>query len=143
MGGCKLTEAGFGRKLKDLLEHEGLKNRRLVELLLVARRFRLPDGSGVLLGRDQTENATLKAAGDVGFVIAPTNCPGPTALMPAIRSEADLRLAFELVCSYAKCDRLDGDVALHLSEQDAPGKVRSIRIPRPYRREKFKEYQIC
>ena len=42
-GGCKLTEKGFGRRLKDLLDHEGLRERRLVELLNIARRFRLPD----------------------------------------------------------------------------------------------------
>ena len=79
-GGCKLTEEGFGRKLRDLMEHEGLDDRRLVELLLVARRFRLPDGTGVILGRDRNENAVLKAATAVGTVVAPVNVPGPTAL---------------------------------------------------------------
>lgn len=45
-GGCKLTEAAYGRKLKDLRDHEGLGSRRLVELLAVGRHFRLPDGTG-------------------------------------------------------------------------------------------------
>ena len=52
-GGCKLTEAGFCRKLRDLQGHEGLGDRRLVELLSVGRRFRLPGGTGVILGRDR------------------------------------------------------------------------------------------
>ena len=95
-GGCKLTEDGFGRKLKDLLDHEGLRNRRLVELLLIARRFRLPDGSGVILGRDMNDNAVLKGEGANGTIVAPVNCPGPTALMPAVKSEGDLNLAAEL-----------------------------------------------
>ena len=61
-GGCKLTEDAFGRKLRDLMEHEGLRDRTLIELLLVGRRFRLPDGSGVILGRDGKENAKLRAS---------------------------------------------------------------------------------
>lgn len=135
-GGCKLTEEGFGRKLKDLLDHEGLGNRRLVELLLIARRFRLPDGSGVILGRDRNDNAVLKEEGANGMVVAPVNCPGPTALVPEVKSEGDLGLAAELVCAYSKCDRLEGDVVLRVGE-------RTVAVPRPYDRTKFKEFQIC
>jgi hypothetical protein len=135
-GGCKLTEDGFGRKLRDLMEHEGLGDRHLVELLLVARRFRLPDGTGVLLGRDKTENDILKNAKDVGTVIAPVNCPGPTALIPRIMSDEDARLAAELVCAYSKCDRLEGDVMIRTGTASAP-------VPRPYDRTKFKGFQIC
>jgi len=134
-GGCKLTEDGFGRKLRDLMEHEGLRNRRLVELLLVARRFRLPDGTGVILGRDQGENAVLKGVG-FGTAIAPVNCPGPTALLPETKSDADLRLAAELVCAYSRCDRLEGDVVVKIGDASSP-------VPRPYDRTKFKEFQIC
>lgn len=140
-GGCKLTEAGFGRKLKDLLEHEGLRNRRLVELLSMARRFRLPGGTGVVLGRDRTENAVLKSSGDLGIVIAPVNVPGPAALIPELKSSDDLALALELVCAYSKYDRLAGDIRVGIVR----GGNRSVEqpVPRPYNRDKFKEYQIC
>ena len=135
-GGCKLTEDGFGRKLRDLMEHEGLKSRRLVEMLLIARRFRLPDGSGVLLGRDKNENAILKSAADIGTVVTPVNCPGPTAVITDVKSDADLRLTAELVCSYSKYDRLDGDIVIKVGDA-------SSLMPRPYDRTKFKEFQIC
>lgn len=135
-GGCKLTEDGFGRKLKDLLDHEGLRNRRLVELLLIARRFRLPDGSGVILGRDMNDNAVLKGEGANGTIVAPVNCPGPTALIPVVKSEGDLNLAAELVCAYSKCDRLEGDIVLRVGESTSS-------VPRPYNRDKFKAFQIC
>lgn len=135
-GGCKLTEDGFGRKLKDLLDHEGLRNRRLVELLLIARRFRLPDGSGVILGRDMNDNAVLKGEGANGTIVAPVNCPGPTALIPVVKSEGDLNLAAELVCAYSKCDRLEGDIVLRVGEN-------TLSVPRPYNRDKFKAFQIC
>ena len=146
-GGCKLTEDGFCRKLKDMMEHEGLDNRRLVELLLVGRRFRLPDGSGVNLGRDRNDNAVLRQLDLAGnglpnaAVIAPINVPGPTALIPDLGSAADLALAGELVCSYSKYDRLEGDIRLAIRR--ASGEASEISVPRPYSRDKFKAWQIC
>ena len=132
-GGCKLTEDGFGRKLRDLKDHEGLGDRRLVDLLLVARRFRLPDGTSVILGRDRVENLKLKAMEDgVWTVLAPVNVPGPTAILPVVKSEADLELAKRLVCAYSRYDRLEGNICLNVGE-----------VPRPYDREPFKSYQIC
>jgi hypothetical protein len=137
-GGCKLTEEGFARKLKDLMDHEGLDDRVLVELLTTARRFRLPDGTGIILGRDRSDNAalrSLKASGKCSFaltLVAPVNVPGPTAILPEVKSAEDLALAKELVCAYSRYDRLDGDIELNIG-----------RVPRPYDREKFKVWQIC
>ena len=148
-GGCKLTEDGFGRKLKDLKEHEGLDNRRFVELLLVGRRFRLPGGSGVVLGRDRVENLALRdfyarsvRDGDCGRLaaLAPVNVPGPTALVLELVAD-DLPLAEGLVCAYSRYDRLPGDVRLsvrRIAQDDA-----LVEVPRPYVRERYKEYQIC
>lgn len=129
-GGCKLTEAGFGRKLRDLIEHEGLDDRRLVELTVVARRFRLPDGTSVLLGRDARENAILQ--GERGTIVAPVNVPGPTALLPRVCSDADFELAKGIVCAYSRFDRLKGDVVLNVGQ-----------VPRPYDREMFRSFQVC
>lgn len=128
-GGCKLTEEGFSRKLRDLMEHEGLDDRRLVELTVVARRFRLPDGTSVLLGRDQRENAILH--GETGVVIFPVNVAGPTALLPRVCSDADLELAKGIVCAYSRHDRIDCDVELNVGA-----------VPRPYERERYRAYQI-
>lgn len=101
-GGCKLTEEAFGRKLKDLKEHEGLKSRQLLDLLVVGRRFRLPGGSSVILGRDGKENALLER-GNFAAILKPTNgIVGPTAAIPAVADDADLALAQELVNSYVR-----------------------------------------
>ena len=99
-GGCKLTEAGFCRKLRDLMDHEGLANRRLVELLVVGRRFRLPDGSSVILGRNRSENAVLR--GEKGEVVEYDGAPGPTALVPVVKSAADLELARGIVRAWSR-----------------------------------------
>ncbi|MCQ2368812.1 MAG: hypothetical protein MJ109_07395, partial [Kiritimatiellae bacterium] len=116
----------------DLRDFDGLENRRLLELLTVGRRFRLPDGTGVILGRDQEENAILKAE-TCGVVVAPKSVPGPTALLPNVRSEADLELARNLVCAYSKYDKFEGDIEL----------TDGVKVPRPYSRDPFKAFQIC
>ena len=99
-GGCKLTEEAFGHRLRDLMEHEGFDDRSLIELLSVGRRFRLPDGSSVILGRDAKENARLAKC--AGTVIAFDDVPGPTAVVPVVKSEADLERARGIVRAWSR-----------------------------------------
>ena len=99
-GGCKLTEEAFGHRLRDLMEHEGFDDRSLIELLSVGRRFRLPDGSSVILGRNADENARLAKC--AGTVIAFDDVPGPTAVMPVVKSEADLERARGIVRAWSR-----------------------------------------
>ena len=108
-GGCKLTEEGFCRKLKDLMDHEGLHNRTLVDLLTVGRRFRLPGGSSVILGRDREENARLRGLGTSGtsetggtVVVSFSDVPGPTALVPELKSQDDLELTRQIVRAWSR-----------------------------------------
>lgn len=139
-GGCKLTERGFGRKLKDLLDHEGLDERRLVELLLVGRRFRLPDGTGVILGRDVNENhllAARRAPSDT--LVAPVSVPGPTALLPRVASEADLDAAIRIVCAWSRFDSFSGDITVKVVA-DATSTERIVS--RPYSRDPFLPFQL-
>ena len=139
-GGCKLTEKGFGRKLKDLLDHEGLDERRLVELLLVGRRFRLPDGTGVILGRDSNENRLLAARrAPSDTLVAPVSVPGPTALLPRVASEADLDIATRIVCAWSRFDNFAGDIKVK-SVADATTTERTI--PRPYQRTPLLPFQL-
>ena len=139
-GGCKLTEKGFGRRLKDLLDHEGLRERRLVELLNIARRFRLPGGTGVILGRDAQENRTLQerlAPSDT--LVAPVSVPGPTAILPSVASPADLDLAAAIVCAWSRYDQFQGDITVKVV---ANGVQTERAVPRPYAREPFWALQI-
>ncbi len=99
-GGCKLTEAGFCRKLKDLKDHEGLADRQLIEFLTVGRRFRLADGSSLILGRDQRENEKLLSSGLL--TLRSEKGVGPTAAIPKLCSEADLAFARRIVDAYIK-----------------------------------------
>lgn len=139
-GGCKLTEKGFGRRLKDLKDHEGLADRRLVELLNIARRFRLPDGTGVILGRDANENKLLReSALPTDTLVAPVTVPGPTALIPIVRSAADLERARRLVCAWSRHDQFPDEITVKVSTGDA---TTEGTVARPYSRDDFLSLQI-
>ena len=104
-GGCRLTEEGFCRKLKDLMDHEGLRDRTLVDLLTVGRRFRLPGGSSVILGRDRLENerlSTLDSRLPSSVIVKNDSVPGPTALVPELKSQDDLELTRQIVLAWSR-----------------------------------------
>jgi len=139
-GGCKLTEKGFGRRLKDLRDQEGLRERRLVELLNIARRFRLPDGTGVILGRDVRENRMLQSVLQPSdTLVAPVSVPGPTAILPQVKSPADLLLAAHLVCAWSRFDQFPNDITVKIVTN---GTQTEQIIPRPYSRDGFLPLQI-
>lgn len=139
-GGCKLTEKGFGRRLLDLKAHEGLGERRLVELLNIARRFRLPDGTGVILGRDVRENKRLRDAyAPTDTLVAPVSVPGPTALIPKVCSPADLERVQRLVCAWSRFDQYPGDITVKVVVNGTPTES---SVPRPYDRAPFLPLQI-
>ena len=99
--------------------------------MLSARRFRLPDGTGVILGRDARENARLKECGDLGALVYPVNCPGPTALVPGTPSAEALAKVATLVAAWSKCDQLTVPVMTSVGE-----------VPPPYDRAPFLSDQI-
>ena len=139
-GGCKLTEKGFGRRLKDLMVHEGLADRRLVELLNIARRFRLPDGTGVILGRDAAENAALvQARALTDTLLAPISVPGPTALVPKVCSPDGLDQAVRLVCAWSRFDNFVGDIKVKIVAAET---TTERVVPRPYLRDPFLPFQL-
>ncbi|MCQ2388654.1 MAG: asparagine synthase-related protein [Kiritimatiellae bacterium] len=139
-GGCKLTEKGFGRRLRDLMEHEGLGDRRLVELLLIARRFRFPDGTGLVLGRDARENDAIRKLRREGeLLLSPVSVPGPTALVTTQGSAETLARLPALVAAWSKYDKFAGEIVVRIVSDG--GETRTS-VPRPYARDPFLQHQI-
>ncbi len=103
-GGCLLTEPNFCVRLKELREHEGYSDRRLVRLLRVGRHFRLPSGAKLVIGRDEADNARVSAmAADDYELVLTRDRPGPTGLLPTGASPQALQEAAAVVAFYAKC----------------------------------------
>ena len=141
-GGCKLTEEGFSRKLRDLMDHEGLDDIGLVRLLVKGRRFRLAEGASVILGRDANENeelASFRSGDDV--LVVPTSVGGPTALIPSrnglLPSEADVETATRIVAGWSRPS--EGAIAVQITTRHGE---RSVEIATQPSRDGFKAMQI-
>ncbi|MFA5500870.1 MAG: tRNA 4-thiouridine(8) synthase ThiI [Candidatus Omnitrophota bacterium] len=57
-GGCLLTDEGFSKRVKDAIAHGEFDTENLA-ILSIGRHFRLSERTRLVVGRDQSENATL------------------------------------------------------------------------------------
>lgn len=137
-GGCLLTEKGFCRKLADLKAHEGLKDDRLIWLLLYGRHFRLPGGSKCILGRDARDNAAIKKLFKSDDTLVHTvNVPGPTAMLPHGTRQEDILFAASLCAAYG--DR--GTRTEVIVRIQSPSGTKEISVP-PFPRERLQEWML-
>ncbi len=80
-GGCLLTDPGFAKRMKDLLQHDEftLEN---IRLLKIGRHFRIGKGAKLVVGRNKSENERLldmAKEGDIFFDAK--EIPGPIAVL--------------------------------------------------------------
>jgi hypothetical protein len=137
-GGCLLTEKGFCRKLADLKSHEGLKDDRLIWLLLYGRHFRLPGGSKCIVGRDVRDNEAIKKLFKDGDSLVHTvNVPGPTGLLPQATSQEDILIAATICAAYG--DR--GTRSEVIVKVQSPGGTKEISVP-PCPKERLQAWML-
>lgn len=101
-GGCLLTDAGFSRRLKDLMDYLELTLNN-IELLKLGRHFRFSPLAKVIVGRNKEENekiVSLRKSGD--FYFYPVANKGPIAIGCGKFSEQDIADASKIVARY--CD---------------------------------------
>jgi tRNA-specific 2-thiouridylase len=112
-GGCLLTDPNFAVRVRDLLEHDTLTFDG-VDLLKVGRHFRLPLGSKLVVGRNETDNLRLLAlSGDSDTVLTTESCPGPTAILRGSRAGEEEDLAAGIVARYSD-GRTEGGVVVRI-----------------------------
>ncbi|HET7226688.1 MAG TPA: hypothetical protein VFK69_13350, partial [Candidatus Eisenbacteria bacterium] len=83
-GGCLLTDAGYSRKLRDLLDHTPEERTTMVEvaLLSLGRHVRVSPDLKVVLGRNEAENRKLAEYQSTGrWLVEPEGFNGPSALV--------------------------------------------------------------
>ena len=103
-GGCLLTDPIFAHRLEEQMQR-GPVDTNDIELLKVGRRFRLADGTLVVVGRSQADNdrlAPLFREGDVRIEAA--EMPGPTTLLRGAATEANVALAAAITLRYCKTE---------------------------------------
>jgi tRNA-uridine 2-sulfurtransferase len=106
-GGCLLTEPGFSRRLKDLLEHDPEAGVAEVELLKHGRHLRLSPRVKLVVGRKESENKALEELAqrlDPGKTLKlhALGVPGPLGLYLGPAEGQELAQAAAIVAGYGK-----------------------------------------
>jgi tRNA-uridine 2-sulfurtransferase len=82
-GGCLLTDPGFSKRVKDILDHcNDVPTLNDIELLKVGRHFRITYDAKLVVGRNKDENEVIKSlATDRDIVIEVKDYVGPTCIV--------------------------------------------------------------
>ncbi len=99
-GGCLLTDAGFSRRINDLLWHSELEMKN-IELLKIGRHFRISKKTKLIVARNEKEGERLiglARAGDAIF--EPKELPGPTAILRGNFEEKVKLISAQIVAKY-------------------------------------------
>ena len=115
-GGCLLTDPGFSRRLRDLLDFQPDCNKNDVELLKHGRHFRLSAQAKLIVGRNQVDNIALAqiAAKSTGWLeLNMAQGPGPLGIF--IGCPEQIGLACSLFAAYGPPQ--DGESKVRVGQQ--------------------------
>jgi len=79
-GGCLLTDPGFARRLRDLLEDSAEVSKSDLKLLRMGRHIRLRYGLKIVVGRNEEENQRITDLAGAATLFEPNDFPGPVIL---------------------------------------------------------------
>jgi hypothetical protein len=82
-GGCLLTDPGFSKRVKDIMDHcDDIPTLNDIELLKVGRHFRILHDAKFVVGRNKDENEVMKAlVTDGDIIIEVKDYVGPTCIL--------------------------------------------------------------
>lgn len=107
-GGCLLTDPGYAKRLRELMDKKPDFDIRDAELLAIGRHFRLETGEKVIVGRDQNDNEkimSLKTDDDV--IIDVRDYPSPVAMIPYGGPEETIAKAASICVTYSDAPQED------------------------------------
>ncbi len=101
-GGCLLTEEAIELKIKDIIKHEKFIVSD-IDLLKAGRHLRLPDGSKLVIGRNQDDNEKIQNIENEKYIFARVmDVAGPLSLISKNATKSDKELAARLILTYTK-----------------------------------------
>jgi tRNA-uridine 2-sulfurtransferase len=103
-GGCLLTDPGYSRRLKDLLDHGAELSGSALYMLQHGRHMRLGPDTKIIVGRTQQDNEQLVSLCDPqrDTILTTKTRPGPTVIMPGGGPPAMIFLAAAICAGYSK-----------------------------------------
>jgi len=121
-GGCLLTDPGFSRRLRDLIDNGPEEGTSSYEMLRAGRHFRIAPGIKAVVGRNHAENLRLEELRqEADLLLRTIDIPGPVALLAGPASEEDIAVSASLVARYCKA----GGKAVRISLEGG-GKSRTL-----------------
>lgn len=118
-GGCRLTDPGFARRMKDLVEHVPNFTVNDVYLLIVGRHFRLGPSVKAVVGRNEEENKRLFALRiKKDRVLEVLGFPGPLTLVRGNGHHGDLYFPAAITARYSKAN---GQAEIEVNVSDGDG----------------------
>ena len=118
-GGCLLTIESFSNKIKDFVKFDPDMTSADMQLLRIGRHLRLANGTKMVIGRDENDNAKLLALNNPKFtqIKFDESVVGATSLVEAKFNESDLEFAVRLALAYTKADK-DAAVRARIGERE-------------------------
>lgn len=107
-GGCLLTDPGFARRIRDLMEHQYDFSLNDVHLLKFGRHFRLSPKVKLVVGRNEEENQKIETFSQAGDVLLKTvRYPGPVSLLRGEADETERERAASITARYSKAKGME------------------------------------
>ena len=118
-GGCLLTIESFSNKIKDFVKFDQDMTSADMQLLRIGRHLRLANGTKMVIGRDENDNAKLLALNNPKFtqIKFDEGVVGATSLVDAKFNESDLEFAVRLALAYTRADK-DTAVRARIGERE-------------------------
>ncbi len=102
-GGCLLTDPGFARRIRDLLENDPDFSLNDVHLLKVGRHFRLSPKLKLVVGRNEDDNKKIQTFALEGDILLKTvQYPGPLSLLRGDDNGESIETAASITLRYSK-----------------------------------------
>ena len=118
-GGCLLTIESFSNKIRDFIKFDPDMTSADMQLLRIGRHLRLTNGTKMVIGRDENDNAKLLALNNPKFtqIKFDEGVVGATSLVDAKFNESDLEFAVRLALAYTKANK-DAAVLARVGERE-------------------------
>lgn len=101
-GGCVLTDAGFSRRVRDLLAHRPDFGRTDFELLKIGRHFRLSPQAKAVSGRNEAENRRIiELAGVEDLLFEVRGVGSPVTLLRGPAGETAIEESAAITARYS------------------------------------------
>ncbi len=100
-GGCLLTDAGYSRRLRDLMDLD-MMEMKFIEFLKTGRHFRISNNLKIIVGRNEKDNDALTNLAVDEIVLQAKDFPGPLGILNSIilPAEEDIKIAASLLLRY-------------------------------------------